>query len=107
MVCWGMPDLRVGITLPPSENGGTVDNQITSPDEPTPKSGLHRHDQQSFPNWGKSLAPTFPRLAKGKECAAGPRGLWATHKPVPKPANCATNRAYPGMRDATASEVRQ
>jgi hypothetical protein len=62
MLSGSMPKGGVRITASPSQDGSTVNNEITSPNEP-PSNGLQNcEDEERFVQRGSSCAATFALL---------------------------------------------
>lgn len=62
MVRRGMSDLGVGITPPPSQDGGAIDNEVTGADQSTTNGNLHGQDEQCLAYRGSSSLLTLPLL---------------------------------------------
>src|SRR5437763_14274552 len=54
--------IRVGAT--PCENGGAIDDQIASTDEPTTQSGEHAEHEERFGQWRTSPLSAFALLGR-------------------------------------------
>lgn len=63
----GMPDLRVGITPPPRQDGGAVDDEITRPDEPTADGNLHCQNEQRLACRSSGSLFTLPLLGSRRD----------------------------------------
>src|SRR5215472_17043469 len=62
MVRWGMSDLGIGITPPPGQDGGAIDNEVTGTDQSTADGDLHCQDKQRLPHWGTGSSLSLPML---------------------------------------------
>src|SRR2546421_7337592 len=70
MLSGSMTEGRIRVGSAPSEDGGTINDQIASPDQPTTHGGEHAEHKESLRQWRSRLLPAFPLLGGTRNAGA-------------------------------------
>src|SRR5437764_611388 len=91
MLSRSMTESRIRVGSAPSEDGGTINDQITGPNQPTTHCGEYTEHKEGLRQWRSRLLPAFPLLGGTRNAgatilaqrqAAGQGESWPVAQPV-------------------------